>query len=239
MFRFGKKKPYDLKVDIHSHLIPGIDDGAKSLELSIQMIEAFSTLGFQKLITTPHIHPKYPNTSDNILKGLGLLQKEIEKRNLKIEVEAAAEYYVDDIFLQKVQQDEPLLTFGDNYVLVESAFLNKPIFFETALFELKSRGYQPVLAHPERYRFLDPSLEWLKELKDADILLQVTLGSLGGYYGEIPQKIAKKLMKDEMVDFLGSDLHRFSQVECMRKGLLSKEAQKLCSSPQLRNHSLH
>lgn len=234
---FGKKAA-TLDVDIHSHLIPNIDDGSQSMEQSIEMIEALIQLGFKKIITTPHIHPNYPNHPEVILSGLENLQKELSKLELEIELEAAAEYYVDEVFHKKVKEKGLILSFGGKHVLVESSFLNKPVFFEAVMFDLQSAGYTPVLAHPERYRFLEGRLDWLEELKSMGVLLQVTLGSIGGYYGTKPERIGKSLLKNEMVDFLGSDLHRSSHLEYLEKGLKSKEVQKSLKENIIKNHTI-
>ena len=235
---FGKKSTLPLEVDLHSHLIPGIDDGSQSIEQSLSMIRSLIDMGFKKIITTPHIHPRYPNKDENIMSGLEKLQKEILSANIPIELEAAAEYYVDESFYEKVKENKPILFFGDKYVLVESSFINKPAFFESTMFELQSKGYKPVLAHPERYQFLEGSIEWLEELKGMGILFQVTLGSMGGYYGDKPLKITKQLFNEGMVDFLGSDLHRETHLPYLSKGLKSKEIQRLIKSGQLKNKQL-
>lgn len=233
-----RRKSALLKVDLHSHLIPNIDDGSQSMEQSIEMIKALISLGFKKIITTPHIHPNYPNRPEVILAGLEALQNELIRLDLDVEVEAAAEYFVDDAFHQKVKGKGLILSFGSKLVLVESSFLNKPIFFESVMFDLMSSGYTPVLAHPERYRFLEGTIDWLVELKSMGVLLQVTLGSIGGYYGTKPEHIGKILLKNEMVDFLGSDLHRASHLEYLEKGLKSKEVQKVLNGNKLKNMDL-
>lgn len=235
---FAKKSTSPILVDIHSHLIPNIDDGAQSLDHSLDMIKEMVKLGYKKLITTPHIHPRYPNTPEIIMSGLGKLQTELDRNKIEIEIEAAAEYFVDESFHQKILDGLPILSFGDRYVLVESSFTNKPLFFESVLFDLKSKGYNPILAHPERYAFLEGSIEWIQELDAMGVLLQVTLGSIGGYYGENPQKMAKKLLKHDLVHFLGSDLHHQRHIPFLAKGLKSKEAQQMISSNKLKNHLL-
>lgn len=236
--RFFGKKSLTLDVDIHSHLIPNIDDGSQSMEQSMEMVNALIHLGFKKVITTPHIHPNYPNRPEVILAGLEALQKEVSKQKLNIEIEAAAEYYVDESFYKKVKDKGLILSFGGRHVLIETAFINKPVFFESVIFDLKASGYIPVLAHPERYKYLEGSIEWLQELKSVGVLLQVTLGSLGGYYGSIPERIGKLLLKNEMVDFLGSDLHRSSHVEYLKKGLEAKYTQQYLRGNNLKNSLL-
>lgn len=235
---FSKKKSASFKVDIHSHLIPGIDDGSKTVDESIEMIRAFQKLGYRKIITTPHIHPNYPNTPKTIRTALEPLTATLKEKEISISIEVAAEYFVDESFLKTLRQNEEILSFGKQLVLVESSFLNKPIYFEEALFELKAKGYTPVLAHPERYQFLEGSIAWLSELKSMGILLQVTLGSISGYYGKIPKKISKELLKNNMVDFFGSDLHRISQVDFLKKGLQLKETQNYLNRGFCRNEYL-
>lgn len=234
----SRKKTTPIKVDIHSHLIPGIDDGSQSINESMELLSIFHKLGFEKVITTPHIHPKYPNTKDRIEEGFRKVQSAIQEADFEIELEVAAEYYVDDIFLDRLNNDEPLLSFGDRYILIECSFINKPMYFESAIFEIQSKGYQPVFAHPERYKFLEGSIDWLKELKETGILFQVTLGSLSGYYGELPKKIGLKLLKSGMVDFLASDLHRMGHVEKLKAGIEHYEVQKVLESGGLLNDSL-
>ncbi|WP_462247747.1 tyrosine-protein phosphatase [Ekhidna sp.] len=235
---FFNKKYAKLSLDLHSHLIPNVDDGSQSLGQSINMLKRLMDLGFKKVITTPHIHPSYPNTPEIILSGLSKLQDEIGRLNLEIEVEAAAEYFVDESFQKKVKEGGLILSFGGKHVLVESSFLNKPVFFESVMFDMQSAGYTPVLAHPERYQFLEGSLDWLIELKSMGVLFQVTFGSLGGYYGATPEKIAKALLKNKMVDFLGSDLHRESHLNFLEKGLKSKVVQNAIKEGALKNHEL-
>lgn len=235
---FGKKRITPLHVDLHSHIIPNIDDGAQSIEQSIELILNLKNLGFQKIITTPHVHPRYPNTPEVIMNGFKTLQDEIAKRAIEMEIEVAAEYFVDEVFSEKLERGDEILSFGDKYVLVESSFVNKPIFFESVMFELIAKGYKPVLAHPERYQFLEGSIEWLEELKSIGVLLQVTIGSIGGYYGAEPEKLGTVLLKKNMVDFLGSDLHRMKHVSFLEKGLKSKEVQRVISEKRIRNAEL-
>ena len=166
---FGKKKSIPPIVDLHSHLIPGIDDGFQSLEDVLEALRIFRSMGYEKIITTPHIHPKYPNTADRILQGLQSVNQIAAKYDIGVEVEAAAEYYVDENFLSMIENDEKLLSFGDRFVLVETSFLNKPLFFENLMFQLLSKGYRPVFAHPERYRYLEGQIDWLMELKEMGV----------------------------------------------------------------------
>ncbi len=229
-----------LSVDMHSHLIPGIDDGAKDLDHSIKMIRLLQDIGFKKLITTPHIHPKYPNSESVILEGLEKVLSNIPKNNIgDIDIEAAAEYYVDDQFMTRLKEGKKFLSFGDGFILIECSFSVKPYFFESVVYGLKEKGYKPILAHPERYRFLEGEIDWLLELRSTGLLFQITLGSIGGMYGEEVKRIGLELIKNKLVDFLASDLHRSSQMDFLKKGLEHREVQKLLKTKTLFNEQLH
>lgn len=222
---FGNnKKAFNVDVDIHSHLIPGIDDGARSVEESLEMLSVFQRLGYKKVITTPHIHSEYyPNTKSIIEQGLVSLKEEMSTYGLKIDIEAAAEYYIDSEFLMLIETPEEILSFGKfNYVLMETPFMNKPLIFDEVVFQLKSNGFVPVLAHPERYTYLMDDLSWLKKIKIQGVQLQITASSLIGGYGKGPQKVARQLLKENMVDFIGSDIHRKNQLPIFQKSLRQK-----------------
>ncbi len=222
-----KSETSKLEVDIHSHLIPGIDDGVNSLEDSLEIIRFFERAGYKKIITTPHIKSlKYPNQPADIRNGLLSLQEAVKQEEINISIEAAAEYYIDETFLSLIVSKDEVLTFGDNYLLMETSFYSKPVNMEEIIFESKAAGYQPVLAHPERYQYLENDLSWLKSIKEYGILFQVTLTSLEGYYGHAPKELAQKLINERMVDFLGSDIHRPGQIELNKKALRNKYVRK-------------
>lgn len=233
-----KKSFAPLLSDLHSHLIPMIDDGSDSLEMSVSMLLALKELGFKKIITTPHIHPKYPNTPDLIIKGLDSVRKALDEHNVEIELEAAAEYFVDETFMNRLDGEEQLLWFGDRYLLVECSFITKPLFFETAVLKLRSQGYNPIFAHPERYQFLQGDISWLRSIRNAGVLFQVTLGSLSGYYGKSARQLGNVLLKNGMIDFLASDLHKPSQLGFLEKGLKLRSVQKLIRDGSVLNGSL-
>lgn len=234
---FSKKKAEpeysllsDLSVfqtDVHSHLIPGIDDGVQTIEESIEMIKALSALGFKKLITTPHIMSDYfRNTPEIILEGLDKVREAIKKHNIPITLDAAAEYYLDEQFFDKIKE-EKLLTFGKNYVLFEVSYINPPDTLYMILFELNIRGYIPVLAHPERYPFWYSKFEEYYKIKEAGALFQLNTNSLVGYYGHPAKKIAERMLDENMIDFIGSDLHGQRHLTALQKVVLEKYIAKL------------
>lgn len=210
-------------VDIHSHLLPGIDDGAKSIEDSIFLIQELQKIGFDQFITTPHIMKSvWDNNNISINEALGSTQKKLNSINLDIPIRAAAEYLIDSNF-QELIHKEPLLVLKDKYVLVEISYINPPLQLYDILFELQVAGYKPILAHPERYLFYHNNFEEYKKLKKTGCLFQLNLLSTIGYYGIEVAKIAQKLLKLDMIDFVGSDVHHKNHLNGFSKKLISKD----------------
>lgn len=222
---FGKKQlsePVDLsvlKVDFHSHLIPGIDDGVDSVEEAVDVIRKFKELGYQKVITTPHVMSDYyKNSSETILAGLEKVRERVEQEKIGIVIEAAAEYYADE-YLEELIAKKDLLTFGDNYVLFELSFLMEPPNLAKIIFDLQMAGYKPVLAHPERYGFWFKSMEHYHDLKNKGVMLQMNLLSVTGHYSPDVQKTAEKMIKEKLVDFAGSDCHKLHHLHILEQNL--------------------
>lgn len=233
--------PVDLSVlrcDVHSHFIPAIDDGSKSVENSIEMIRHFYNQGYKKIITTPHIMGDfYRNTPENILGGLEKVKHQLKVEGMPIEMEAAAEYYIDYDFEQKIG-NEKLLTFGNNYVLVEISYVNEPDNLDRILFKLQTSGYKVVLAHPERYPFWFNNKVVFQTLSDKGIFLQLNINSLTGYYGPQTKKIAEMLIDKQLIRFLGSDCHHVGHVELLKQVVYVPHLQKLIESGNLLNVTL-
>ena len=210
---FRKKAKYEsdmseLYSDMHSHLIPGIDDGAEDMDTSIQMIKGMADLGYRKLITTPHIQwDIYQNTADIILSGMQAVQERLVQEDIPIEFSAAAEYFIDDHFEEMLDAGEKLLPLKDNLVLVEFSFIKEPVELKEVLFKLQIKGYQPVIAHPERYLYFGAQRSWYDQIREINCLFQLNLLSLCGYYGKKQEELAHYLIKKKYVDLLGSDLH--------------------------------
>ncbi len=204
-----------LYADMHAHLVPGIDDGAATLEEALQMVEQMSQLGLRTLWLTPHIHAAhYPNTPQTIRAAFEPLQREVQKRKLPVRIHYAAEYYLDEHFEQLLERDE-LLTLPGRRVLVELSFLSPPHALEERFFRIQLKGYRPVLAHPERYGYWHRDLKYFARLKEKGCELQVNLLSLAGAYGKRIQQIAQKMLEAGQVDFLGSDCHHHTHVELL------------------------
>ncbi|MFI5220748.1 MAG: tyrosine-protein phosphatase [Bacteroidia bacterium] len=239
---FKKKlKPADadfrnpITTEFHSHLIPAIDDGVKTIEESIEILRVWSEMGYKKVITTPHIQGDFfKNGPHNILPGLELLRKNLKEKNIPIEIFAAAEYLLDDVLEQKIETGE-LLTFGDKYILVELPFMEEPRNMKSVLFALRVNGFKPVLAHPERYGYMSRQKEKFEELFDSGILFQVNIFSLVGYYSPEVQKTAEWLIEKKMVNMIGSDTHGVRHLPVLQTAIGSKNYQDICGLKLLNN----
>ncbi len=195
-------------VDIHSHLLPGIDDGAKDVEDSVSLIQTMRSYGIKNFITTPHVlGDVYPNTPEIIKGKLSELHEVLKNRGMEdVSISAAAEYMLDEQFAQTLKEGE-ILTLKDKYVLVEMSYFSAPINLYDVLFEIQLKGYKPVLAHPERYNFYHNDFDNYYKLKKAGCLFQLNFLSLTEQYGKNVQKISQKLLQLDMYDFVGTDTH--------------------------------
>ena len=240
---FGESAPPEesfgaLGVDMHSHILPGIDDGSESLERSLELVRAMQALGYRKLIMTPHIMSDfYRNTPEIIREKLELLRGAVQVAGIQMELGCAAEYYLDEGLLEKLDNNEELLTFGDKYLLFETSFLNEPLNLREAIFMMRSKGYKPVLAHPERYTYFYGKFDALASLREQGVLFQPNLNSLTGYYSPGAKDYAERLIEEGLVDFLGSDTHGLKHTVNLHKVLCSKHLSKAFALP-LRNNLL-
>lgn len=235
------KTAVDLSIlgcDVHSHFVPGIDDGAKTIEESVEMITEMYNLGYKKVITTPHtMSDYYRNTPEIILSGLDKIRAALKEANVPVEVEAASEYYVDFDFERKLQEGE-ILTFGDKYLLFEISYMNPPDNLYHVIFEMQLRGYKPVIAHPERYNFWHTDFEKYEELIDKGVLLQMNINSLTGYYSIATKRIAEQMIDKNMISFLGTDCHHMGHIGLIKQVLYEKHLHQLMESGNLLNKSL-
>jgi len=240
VFSFFKKdkapQATPVQVDMHSHLIPGIDDGVRTPEEALEVILEFKKLGYTKLITTPHVmSDTYRNTSAGIHQGLATLRRFLEEQQVNITIEAAAEYYLDESFTRMLQANEPLLTFGKNYLLFETNFLNEPLDLKDFVFMAASRGYKPVLAHPERYIYLQNNPAKIEDLVNRGVLMQVNIASITGYYSKAALTTAQRIIDQKMIHFLGSDCHSQKHLQQVAAAQRSKYFQKALNLPLLNN----
>jgi len=242
---FGKKKYAlpdfsDIGTDLHSHLLPGIDDGAATLEDALEIIGMMRELGYRKWITTPHVSAlMYPNTKERILGQVFAIADRLgDGETGSWEILASGEYHLDGGFLELVERDE-LIPFGDrNYVLIEFSFRKYPENLDQVLESLADKGFTPILAHPERFGYLAMQFSRYHDLKEKGLLFQMNLNSLSGHYGFPIKMTAEKLLDAGMVDVVGSDAHHAGQIRDMAKVLGNKRFIRLVESGKLLNPTL-
>jgi protein-tyrosine phosphatase len=200
-------------VDIHNHILPGIDDGAKNVEESITLIQNMKELGIKQFVPTPHVmHDFYPNTDESIGNSYGSLLQALDKKTQKnITINPAAEYMLDSCFESLLEKNN-LFTLKSNYILVELSYFQPPINLEEIILKIKNKGYIPVLAHPERYSFYHNKLNYYNRLKLLGCLFQLNLLSLSDYYGKHVNKVAKYLIGQGLIDFVGTDIHNLNHL---------------------------
>jgi protein-tyrosine phosphatase len=244
MFEFFRKQHKTDKViypdlsfiytDVHSHFIPGIDDGAKDMETSLELIRGLVSMGYRNVITTPHVKMEsFSNTTGIILNGLNELQYAVQQNGIPVNVYAAAEYFLDEHFERLLQQRD-LLCISGNQVLVEISFLAPPFNLNELLLDIQAKGYQPVLAHPERYGYYHLQFEQYYHFRELGCKLQLNMNSLTGYYGKHVKTVANKLLDEKLIDYLGSDMHSEKHLRAIQSLVHSREAlQKISEYPFL------
>ena len=221
MFSFFRLNNKNLlsSIDLHSHLIPGIDDGSKDMETSLLLIRELASLGYKKLITTPHVSDMFPNSSATILDGFRDLKEALLREKIEIELEVGAEYYADESF-ERLLENNDILSFGkEKYLLFELSYFTPPHDIDNLIYEIQLRGYTPILAHPERYLYWHSNFDTYRELKEMGTLFQINVNSIVGYYNREIQYIAEELIKNSLVDFIGSDTHHMTHIKSLKKSL--------------------
>lgn len=235
MFSFFSKptlRPTPLVTDMHSHLIPGIDDGVKTPEESFEVIDRLLELGYRKFITTPHIMTDYfGNTRESVQSAYEQFLPLLREKNYTMPFEVAAEYYLDDELIGMVERKEKLLTFGSTYLLFETNVISEPLQLKEFIFAITLQGYKPILAHPERYQYM--TLEKAEDLRNRGVLLQLNLLSLIGHYGPPIQRLAEKLIARGWVDMLGTDCHNLEHTRLLQAVFKTSAYRKALDLPLL------
>jgi len=239
IFPFFRKQTTTLvDVDLHSHLIPGIDDGAKDMERSIELIHSLKDMGYKKLITTPHVSDMFLNSSETILKGYKALKAELDHRKIEIDIEVAAEYYADEYF-ESLLSKKDILTFGkENYLLFELSYFTPHSDLESLVYDIKLAGYTPVLAHPERYVYWHENIDEYINLKSMGLLFQINLNSIENYYSNEVTQTVKKLIAYGLVNFIGSDTHHRRHTKFLKESFSNALYRKIFKHNKILNDTL-
>lgn len=206
---------FPVTTDIHSHILPGIDDGSPDITTSLKLVKGLYDLGYRKLVATPHIIGDfYRNNPLIINRKLEAVKNACREAGIDIELSAAAEYMLDDYFLQILKQKE-VLPVHANLILTELPYSVMPMNVNEIVFEIITAGYKPILAHPERYFYYHRDFDEYFRLKELGFSLQVNLLSITGYYGAPVAKAAKFIFENGLADFVGTDMHHVRHLEAL------------------------
>lgn len=218
-------------IDIHSHILYGIDDGSKSIEESINIIKEHIKMGFTDIVVTPHYIENSKYETNNIDKEniLNKLKEELKKQNIKINLYLGNEVFVNNNLEELIKKQEISTINNSKYLLIEFPMNEKPNDINNIIYELKIKGIIPIIAHPERYDYVEKNpnlvLEWIEE----GALLQSNYGSIIGVYGSGPQKTIKKLLKKDLIDFLATDIHYPNNKIYLNMDKIRKKIKKIIS----------
>lgn len=232
-----KGSPYLEKIgaDLHLHVLPGIDDGSPSVEESLQILAAHYAAGIRRIIATPHIRADmFPNDQRTIHTAWERLTEAAAERWPDLTITYAAEHFGDD-HLMTLLEKEQILPLFDRYVLVETSMRTEEPYFTQVLQAMIDRDWQPVLAHPERYRPWQQRPDKYAELREMGVIFQVNLLSLGGQYGITEQMLAAQMIRQGLIGAVGTDLHRASQYSYLQRAARTPEFALLSDMPLL-NH---
>ena len=247
MFNFFKKNKTEsvftghlpVTVDMHSHILPGIDDGSPDVETSVLLVKGLYDMGIRTCIATPHIiGDLYRNTDETIEAALAKLQNACTAAAIPMQISAAAEYMLDDYFMELLRDKKPLRTLKDNMLLTEITYTSEPVKLQEILFSIITEGYQPVLAHPERYFYYHRNKDIYKKLKDVGFLLQVNMLSLTGYYGKDVSRAAKFILDSGLADLVGTDLHHGRHLNALQSEATQRVLNKYIMNRAFMNNKL-
>ena len=196
-------------IDFHSHILPNIDDGSKSLEDSIKIVEEARQAGFNKIISTSHYMERYYECGES--ERIQLLEK-VKENTKGVELFLGNEIYATYNMAELIEEKRASTINNSRYVLFELPLNSKPMNAEEIVYRLIENGYIPIIAHPERYSYVQDDIEFIEKLYDMGALLQANFGSIIGLYGKRAEKTVKKLFKEGLIQFLGSDVHRTNQI---------------------------
>lgn len=246
LFSFGSKKKVIqfpigelLKTDIHSHILPGIDDGSPDVQTSLALMRGLADMGYQTVIGTPHVMADlHRNDRETIRTAYEQLQQAVNEDPTLPKLHYAAEFMMDEGFGQLVRQESLIPLGTERHLLVETPYLHRPLNLESYIFEVRAAGFTPILAHPERYHYLFNKPIDYERLKELGCLFQVNLLSLMGYYGKSEKDAASWLIETGMVDFLGTDLHHERHLARLRRFAIDQRLVKYLENGTFRNQQL-
>ena len=200
--------------DIHSHLIYGVDDGSRSIEESIEILQKLKQIGFDNVIITPHFieNSEYSSTNSEKEEKLLDIKGSLKSNNVDINIHIGNEIFINENIVELIDKGSIETLADTNYLLIELPFHNKILNLDDILYEIKHKGYIPIIAHPERYSYFQENYDLVDELREEGILFQSNYASIIGYYGKEAEKLLKYMLKHKYVDYLGTDIHRIDKI---------------------------
>ncbi|RDB06425.1 tyrosine-protein phosphatase [Runella aurantiaca] len=233
---FAPSSPFT--VDVHAHILPGLDNGPESIEESILLLQEMAAAGVRKIIATPHIMGDYyRNTAATIESCIARIRSELQRKCISVELEAAAEYYLDISLISLLENNQPLLTIADTYLLLETNIVGMPSFLGEAIRLARQRNLVVVLAHPERYHYLQQNFNLVMDLHRQGVLFQVNLGSWASSH-QGTRMLAERLVFEGLVSFVGSNAHNLREWNQAHEALRSVTFAKLVEKGLLNQHLL-
>ena len=228
-----------LGCDMHNHLIPKVDDGSKFLEESVECLRTLKAVGFNKVYITPHFqYPRFQNDEDDIVRRYNELKKEIAPFGIDIEMAGiGGEYRIDPGFAQRLENPR-FLKVADRYVLVEFSLHQQMMGCDELIFDMQMKGYEIILAHPERYPYLGVHTARMEQLKNQGVYFQVNLRSLGGFYGDEAKRRGFEMIERGWVEFLGTDTHNTLYAQALTDLSHNREVEKLLEKYTFQNNTL-
>ncbi len=223
-------------IDIHSHVVPAIDDGSPDIETSLKLCRGLMELGFSGAIATPHIISDiYPNTEISIAQSFHLLNDKLQENKVHFPLRYAAEYLLDETVHSKIQRGGKLLCVDGNEVLIEFSYAEEPENITELTFPLQLQNHSLILAHPERYRYWHGDFAKYRWLKELDLKFQVNALSLTDYYGTKVKEMANELLTKGLVDYIGTDLHHEKHLHALTKHFGKSGISQLVTKYKLKN----
>lgn len=221
-------------VDIHSHLIPNVDDGAKSPEETIELIKEAKEVGVTDIILTPHyIINSYEQNAETLILLKDKLQQIINSENININLHIGMEVYITDNLVEILKQNKILTLAGSKYLLMELPLSTNVQYLDMIIFKLIENNIIPIIAHPERYKFIQENPSKVRELIDSGCLIQSNIGSILGIYGGKAKKTIKYLLKNDLIDFVATDTHRKNTIyPLLEKGI--KKIEKITGKEKVK-----
>ena len=217
-------------IDFHSHILPQIDDGSVSFEETINMLKEAKQTGFTKIISTSHYLEGYYESDES---SRNELLQQIKEKNIGIDLYLGSEVYISENMIEFLETKKASTINNSRYVLFELPMGSKTILTKEIIYRLIENNYLPIIAHPERYSYVQDNPEYVEELLEMGAMFQSNFGSIIGLYGKKAEKTVKKLLREDLIQFLGSDVHHEEHIYKYMPKIL-KKLKKIISSEKLR-----